>query len=224
MSETSTPTLGADHASAEGGQGAAQDAKDKASEVAGQAQEKAQEAAGQAKSRAREQIDQRSTQAGEQVATTAEDLKSVSQTLREQGKEQPAKMADQAAERVERVGNYLQQSDADQILSDVEDFARRQPWAVVAGGLVLGMAAARFMKASSSQRYQQRQSGLGSSGGSNGRSTDQLPTSATVTEGVDASGGRFARPNTPNAAGAAPTPGGASGVDTPTTGVIPPSG
>jgi hypothetical protein len=121
-----------------------------------QAKEKAQEAAGQAKGRVREQVDQRSTEAGEQVSSTASDLRSVGEELRKQGKDTPAKLADQAAERTERLGSYLTESDADRILGDVEDFARRQPWAVVAGGLALGFAASRFLKASSSQRYQQR--------------------------------------------------------------------
>src|SRR3954470_22814718 len=121
-----------------------------------QAKEKAQEAAGQAKGRVREQVDQRSTEAGQQVSSTAGDLRSVGEQLREQRKETPAKLAEQAAERTERLGSYLTESDADRILGDVEDFARKQPWAVVAGGLVLGFAASRFLKASSSQRYQQR--------------------------------------------------------------------
>jgi ElaB/YqjD/DUF883 family membrane-anchored ribosome-binding protein len=128
-------------------------AKDKAQEVAGQAQEKAQQAAGQAKDRVREQVDQRSTQAGEQVSGTANDLRAVADTLREQGKDQPAKLAEQAAQRTERLGSYLTESNSDRILNDVEDFARKQPWAVVAGGLALGFAASRFLKASSSDRY-----------------------------------------------------------------------
>jgi hypothetical protein len=41
----------------------------------------------------------------------------------------------------------------------VEDFARSKPWAVAAGGLALGFAASRFLKASSSRRYQQTQAG-----------------------------------------------------------------
>src|SRR3954471_18564693 len=127
-------------------------------EVTDQAKEKAQEAAGQAKGRVREQVDQRSTEAGQQVSSTAGDLRSVGEQLREQGKDTPAKLAEQAAERTERLGSYLTESDADRILGDVEDFARKQPWAVVAGGLVLGFAASRFLKASSSQRYQQRSS------------------------------------------------------------------
>ena len=128
-------------------------------EVTDQAKEKAQEAAGEAKGRVREQVDQRSTEAGQQVATTAGDLRSVGEELRKQGKDTPAKLAEQAAERTERLGSYLTESDADRILHDVEDFARKQPWAVVAGGLALGFAASRFLKASSSQRYQQRSTG-----------------------------------------------------------------
>ena len=125
-------------------------------EVTDQAKDKAQEAAGQAKGRVREQVDQRSSEAGEKVTSTASDLRSVGEQLREQGKDAPAKLAEQAAERTERLGSYLSESDADRILSDVEDFARKQPWAVVAGGLALGFAASRFLKASSSERYQQR--------------------------------------------------------------------
>jgi hypothetical protein len=89
-----------------------------------QAKEKVQEASGQAQDRVREQVDQRSTQ-----------------------------VADQAADRAERLGSYLQESDADRILRDVEDLARRQPWAVAAGGLALGFVASRFLKASSQRRY-----------------------------------------------------------------------
>ena len=134
-------------------QGATAQAKDKAQEVAGQAQEKAHEAAGQAKSRLRSQIDDRSTQAGQQVNTHARDLRSVGDSLREQGKDQPAKLADQAADRLERAGGWLTNSDADRILGDVEDFARKSPWAVMAGGLALGFAASRMLKASSTERY-----------------------------------------------------------------------
>jgi uncharacterized protein YjbJ (UPF0337 family) len=129
---------------------------EKAQEIAGQAQEKAGEAADQAKGQVRTQVDQRSTQAGEQVSSTASDIRSVADTLREQGQDKPAQLAEQAAQRAERIGSYLTESDADRILSDVEDFARRQPWAVVAGGLFLGFAASRVLKASSTERYQQR--------------------------------------------------------------------
>jgi hypothetical protein len=130
--------------------------KDKATEVAGQAQEKAQQAAGQAREQVRSQIDQRSTDAGQKVSEQGSDLRAVGEQLRAQGKDGPAKLADQAAHHVERAGSWLRESDADTILHDVEDAARKNPWAVVAGGIALGFAASRFLKASSSDRYATR--------------------------------------------------------------------
>jgi ElaB/YqjD/DUF883 family membrane-anchored ribosome-binding protein len=127
-----------------------------ASQAADQAKEKAQGLASQAQDRIRSQVDERSTQAGEQVTTTAQDIRSVGEELRTQGKEGPAKVADQAAERIERAGTYLQESDGNRILSDVEDLGRRQPWLALAAGAALGLAAARFLKASSRERYEGR--------------------------------------------------------------------
>jgi hypothetical protein len=105
------------------------------------------------KERLKEQVDQRSTRAGQQVHTVADDVRTVAGELRNQGKDKPAQYAEQAAERVQGIGQWLERSDGDQILNDVESFARRRPWAVAAGGLVLGLAASRFLKASSSERY-----------------------------------------------------------------------
>jgi hypothetical protein len=127
-----------------------------------QAKEKAQAATRQAKDKAgfqlRSQVDQRSTDAGHRVGGLASDVRAVSESLREQGRDQPAKLAEQAADRAERVGSYLKESDADRILGDVEDFGRRQPWAVIAGCVALGLVASRFLKASSIERYEKRTS------------------------------------------------------------------
>jgi hypothetical protein len=144
-----------------GGASATDQAKEKAQQATGAAREQAQQAAGQAKGALRNQVDQRSTLAGERVGTFASDVRTVGDQLRQQGKEQPAKLADQAAERAERLGSYLKESDADRILGDLEDFGRRQPWAVIAGGAALGLIASRFLKASSSRRYEQRRESMG---------------------------------------------------------------
>lgn len=133
--------------------------QEKAQEAAGQAQEKAKEAAGKAQEGMREQVEQRARQAGEKVSGTAGDLRSVGEELRKQGKDGPAKLADRAAEQTEKVGSYLSEKDPNQMLHDVEDFGRRRPWAMLAGGLVVGVAAARFLKASSGNRYRERGSG-----------------------------------------------------------------
>src|SRR5437868_4087255 len=178
--------------------------QDKAQDVAGQAQEKAREAAGKAQEGVRQQIDQRSSEAGERVACTAQDLRSVGEELRKQGKDGPAKLADRAAEQTERVGGYLKDNGPDKMLEDVEDFGRRRPWAVLAGGVAVGVLAARFLKASSRDRYRQR-----SGGPANGRvpqrTESQLPRRSAV-EPVATPPPPTAQPGTPAPATPVTTP------------------
>ncbi|MEN3279493.1 MAG: hypothetical protein V7607_633 [Solirubrobacteraceae bacterium] len=118
------------------------------------AQDKVKDGAQQAQSRAREQVDQRSTQAGEQVSATAQALRSTGEHLRKQGQDPQAKAAEKVAHHADRVGRYLTESNADRMLSDAEDFGRRQPMAVVGIGIAVGFAASRFLKASSRKRYE----------------------------------------------------------------------
>jgi hypothetical protein len=141
------------------------------------AKDQAQQAAGQAKTTLRSQVDQRSTDAGRKVGGFASDVRGVGDRLREEGKDQPAKLADQAADRAEQLGKYLTENDADRILGDVEDFGRRRPWAVIAGGVAVGFIASRFLKASSSRRYEQRQE---TAGRLPARTTDVSPTASGV--------------------------------------------
>jgi hypothetical protein len=51
------------------------------------------------------------------------------------------------------VGRYLEQKHGDEFMRDIEMFARRRPWMLAAIGMLAGVAAARFLKASSEQRY-----------------------------------------------------------------------
>jgi ElaB/YqjD/DUF883 family membrane-anchored ribosome-binding protein len=152
----SVSSIGAEQ---EGPGSTGQQMQEKVQHVTEQAQSQVQEARERASSRVREQVDQRSSQWGDQVRSTADDLRSVAEELRTKDKAQPAKLAEQAAARVDSLGRYLSESDADKILRDVEDLARRQPWMVIALGAGLGLLASRFLKASSSQRYQSRYGG-----------------------------------------------------------------
>ena len=161
------------------------------------AKEGAQQAAGQAKSTVKTQVDQRSTDAGEKVGGFASDVRSVSEQLREQGKDKPAELADKAAQRAERLGDYLKGSDADRILGDIEDFGRRQPWAVIAGGMALGLVASRFLKASASSRYEQRSYSSQSYGRLPARTYDRSPATSGIY--ADPVGTGSAVPTTPPA-------------------------
>lgn len=117
------------------------DANQQAGDAAGNAKAKAEEAT-------RDQVEQRSDQAGERVASTAEDVRAVGDTLRERGNDTAARLAEQAADYAQKLADYLRGSSADKIIADVEGYARRQPWAVVAGGVLVGFAASRLVRAS----------------------------------------------------------------------------
>jgi len=120
-----------------------------------QAKQAAQQAGQQARGQVRDQVDQRSTQIGDQATSAADAVRQASQQLREQGNEPVAKGMESIAQRVDSAGNWLRDSDGDKILGDVEDFGRRQPWAVLAGAATIGFALSRLLKASSSRRYEQ---------------------------------------------------------------------
>src|SRR5688572_8009888 len=153
MTDTATAGTATDQAR-EKAQEVGGQTKDKAQEAAAQAKEKAQEAGAQARSRVRDEVDRRSTQAGEQAGSTAQALRDASGKLRDEGNEPVARGLEQVADRVDRAGGWLRDSNGDSILNDVEDFGRRNTLAVVAGGLALGFAASRLLKASSRRRYE----------------------------------------------------------------------
>jgi hypothetical protein len=154
---TASSSRSTEYAGATGEGTATEQAQERARQLAGQAQEQAQQAGAQARDRMREQLDRRSSQAGERVNATASDLRTVAEQLRQQGKQQPADLAEQAAQRVQRLGDYLDRADPDRMLHDVEAVGRRRPWAMALGGMAAGLAASRFLKASSSQRYRSSQ-------------------------------------------------------------------
>ena len=135
--------------------------------VVSQAGQQVQEKAGALKSQAadslREQVDQRSSQAGDQVSAVSQALRSSGEQLRSEGHETPAKLIDGAAQRVDSVGSYLRDANSDRILSDAERWARSRPWLAAAAGALVGFAASRFLKASSSRRYEQLSTSNGSS-------------------------------------------------------------
>lgn len=210
MSTGPYASSGSPHSDGEGGDGltgAAGQAQQKAQDLAGQAQQQAQglagqaqqqaqDAAGRAKSRLREQLDERSSRTAEQINQQAADLRSVSSSLREQDKEGPAGAADRLAEYAEKVGGYLNDRDSDRLLADLEDFGRRQPWAIAAGGLALGFAASRFLKASSSRRYSERYSDPAGSrpGQSTGYAAPRPPQTTSYTRPATGSGPDLAGP------------------------------
>lgn len=111
-------------------------------------------AVNQSKSFIGRQVDARTTQIGQQIGGVADDLRHVGDQLRQNAAVGgAATYVDQGADAIERVGRYLETSNSDQLVRDLESLARAQPWAFATGAMVLGFAAARFLKTSSARRY-----------------------------------------------------------------------
>lgn len=93
-----------------------------------------------------QQADRGRTQAAEGIDQVAQSIRRVSTDMQT---EQPtiANAAMTAADQAERVAQYLRQTDARQIISGVEDVARRQPLLFIGGAFLVGIAASRFIKA-----------------------------------------------------------------------------
>jgi ElaB/YqjD/DUF883 family membrane-anchored ribosome-binding protein len=122
--------------------------------AAATAQQKASELKEQGRSKLSDTLDERTTQVGGQARQMAQALRRSGTQLREQGDgQQAAGVTEGAAERIERLGGYLERTSGDDLLRDAEDFARRRPWMVAGLGLMVGLAASRFLKASSERRY-----------------------------------------------------------------------
>ena len=138
--------------------GAVAEVKDTGAELISSAQEqvsaKAHELGEEASFQVREQLDRRSTQVGEQVQAMGGALQSGVEQLRSEGKDVPAKLMTHVAERAEDLGAYLQSAQSDQMLTDLERFARRRPWVTAGVGVLAGFVASRFVKASADRRYE----------------------------------------------------------------------
>jgi ElaB/YqjD/DUF883 family membrane-anchored ribosome-binding protein len=154
-------------------EGLVNQAKDGLDEAASAAQDKAVELKEQGRSRLSDTLDQRTTDVGGQALQAATVLRQSGSQLAhaDTGGQQVAHLTQLAADQVEHLGAYLERASGDQLLRDAEDFARRRPWMVAGIGLVAGLAASRFLKASSERRY----GASGSTAASNGHSYSTAP-------------------------------------------------
>jgi ElaB/YqjD/DUF883 family membrane-anchored ribosome-binding protein len=139
-----------------GTEGLVEQAKSELGDVASNVQDKAVELKEQGRGKLGETLDRRTTEVGGQARQAAQVLRQSGSQMLAQAEgngQQVAHFAEVAADRVEQLGGYLERTSGDQLLRDAEEFARRRPWMVAGFGLVAGLAASRFLKASSERRY-----------------------------------------------------------------------
>lgn len=134
------------------GQGGAErikdEAKQKTGEVVEQAKQKGGEVVEQTRSRAFSAMDEQKTRAAEGLGSVASALRQTGESLRSGDQAQIGQFADRAAEAVDRFSEELRNKDVNELLYEAERFARREPELFLGGAVLLGLVAARFMKAS----------------------------------------------------------------------------
>jgi hypothetical protein len=115
----------------------------------------------------RYQIDERTNQLGSQTRSAAQALRRSGETMRDEGNTGAAQVAESLAEKMEAAGGYLERVSGDDLVRDLERFARSRPWLLAAGAAAAGLLASRFVKASSERRYESNggADGTGSPGG-----------------------------------------------------------
>jgi ElaB/YqjD/DUF883 family membrane-anchored ribosome-binding protein len=127
-------------------------------DVVDQTKQKAQELSSQMQQKATQRVEsglaKGKSQAAETLNTVAQSLVVSGQQLRERNQEGVSRFVDQTADRVQRVSNYLQNTDVSEIVDRTEDFARRRPALFLGGAFALGLLGARFLKSSRRQQEQ----------------------------------------------------------------------
>jgi hypothetical protein len=91
-------------------------------------------------------------QAADRIGGIGSAFHRTSETLRGEDQARFADVADNVAQQIDRMADYLRDSDGRTIARDIESLARRQPALVFAGAFAIGVLAARFFK-SSTPRY-----------------------------------------------------------------------
>jgi glucan phosphorylase len=129
----------------------AQQAAQQAGQLVDQVQQQAGTVAQQVQGQARSQLAAQKDNVASSLGGLAQAARQIGDQMRQSGQAPLAQYADNTANQIQQSANYLHNRTIDQLIGDIEDFARRQPAVFIAGGLVLGMLAARFIKSSSQQ-------------------------------------------------------------------------
>jgi gas vesicle protein len=132
-----------------------QQVKDQAKSLAHDAKEEVSNVAGQARSQVQGLVTQQKDRVADQLGSLAGALRDTGNQLGQKLADKPGsnnldlgRYAGQAAERVDRISNYLRGHELGDVIRDAETFARRRPDVFLGGTFLAGLLLARFLKAS----------------------------------------------------------------------------
>lgn len=141
--------------------GAVQQAKETAGRLTDEALDKSGEMLDQARSTALESAQQQKSRVAESIGSVAQALRQTGESLNTQKQPAIGNFATQAADKIEKFSTDLESKSVNELLHDVENFARRDPELFLGGAVALGLLASRFFKASGrrSDQYKTTPSG-----------------------------------------------------------------
>ena len=132
-------------------------AKDALAQVKESAGAVAGDAIGQVKDKAASVLDEQKTTLASGVASVADSIRQVGENLGNSGENNQVaafagKYGENLASQIEKFSSYIDDKELKELVTDVEQFARRNPLLFVGGAVALGVLAARFMKSSGRKR------------------------------------------------------------------------
>ena len=107
----------------------------------------------QAQEAGRDFIDEQKENLAQRVDQYTEAMRLACEKLRSEEGNVLAGPAQKAVDQLERMSGYLREKQLADVLDDLESYARRRPEVVFGGLFVVGLAAARFLKASRRRPY-----------------------------------------------------------------------
>jgi hypothetical protein len=110
-------------------------------------------------SQARERIDTGKREAAMTLSSVANTLHQSGAQLRDEQQNMASEYVQRAADQIERVANYVQNTELTEIVDNVENFARRRPAVFLGAAFALGIIGARFIKSSQNEMALARRSG-----------------------------------------------------------------
>jgi len=127
-------------------------AQEEAADMGRQAMDAGRQQIGAAQHRIRAVFEQQTHRAADQLGGVASVLHQAAEQLDAENNGTAARYAVQAADRVEQVADMLRNSTVDDVVAQVEGFARRQPEVFMGAAFAVGFLFARFVKSSADRR------------------------------------------------------------------------
>lgn len=139
------------------------DLAQKTGDVMDQAREQTGQAMEQVRGSAFQMMDQQKHRAADSLGSVASALHQTGDNLQNGDQDAIGQYAHRAADTVDQFAQQLRDKNVDQLFSEAEQFARREPELFLGGAVLLGLLASRFLKASA-RRSQMRDQGYGQYG------------------------------------------------------------